>query len=181
MVDTGILWNDMKFPSHAITNAKWHSVDWRNIMKTLHRSEFIPTRGLSPNSIFYRIMRGFNRTFGSFSDNFNFSMKKASRAYNFCFISKRHVVFNWQCWTNKDQDKCPIIRKNIETSLFFGSLNVFWGNLLICTVDIFFWTSEDLGSKCHHRHTHLRHEIILVLFHVSFYCHFLLRACKIHV
>ena len=33
---------------------------------------------------------------GSFSDNFNFSMKKASRAYNFCFISKRHVVFNWQ-------------------------------------------------------------------------------------
>ena len=35
-------------------------------------------------------------TNGSFSDNFNFSMKKASRAYNFCFISKRHVVFNWQ-------------------------------------------------------------------------------------
>ena len=33
---------------------------------------------------------------GSFSDNFNFSMKKASRAYIFCFISKRHVVFNWQ-------------------------------------------------------------------------------------
>ena len=33
---------------------------------------------------------------GSFSDNFNFSMKKASRAYNFCFISKRHIVFNWQ-------------------------------------------------------------------------------------
>ena len=33
---------------------------------------------------------------GSFSDNFNFSMKKASRAYNFCFISKRHVVFMWQ-------------------------------------------------------------------------------------
>ena len=33
---------------------------------------------------------------GSFSDNFNFSMKKASRAYNFCFISKRHVVFRWQ-------------------------------------------------------------------------------------
>ena len=23
-------------------------------------------------------------------------MKKASRVYNFCFISKRHVVFNWQ-------------------------------------------------------------------------------------
>ena len=34
--------------------------------------------------------------YGSFSDNFIFSMKKASRAYNFCFISKRHVVFNWQ-------------------------------------------------------------------------------------
>ena len=34
--------------------------------------------------------------YGSFSDNFNFSMKKASRAYNFCFISKRHVVFRWQ-------------------------------------------------------------------------------------
>ena len=34
--------------------------------------------------------------FGSFSDNFNFSMKKASRAYNFCFICKRHVLFNWQ-------------------------------------------------------------------------------------
>ena len=33
---------------------------------------------------------------GSFSDNFNFSMKKASRTYNFCFISKRRVVFNWQ-------------------------------------------------------------------------------------
>ena len=33
---------------------------------------------------------------GSFSDNFNFSMKKASRAYHFCFINKRHVVFNWQ-------------------------------------------------------------------------------------
>ena len=31
---------------------------------------------------------------GSFPDNFNFSMKKVSRAYNFCFISKRHVVFN---------------------------------------------------------------------------------------
>ena len=27
---------------------------------------------------------------------FNFSMKKASRAYNFCIISKRHVVFRWQ-------------------------------------------------------------------------------------
>ena len=37
-----------------------------------------------------------NSIAGSFSDNFNFSMKKASRAYNFCFISKRHVVFNWQ-------------------------------------------------------------------------------------
>ena len=35
-------------------------------------------------------------TDGSFSDNFNFSMNKASRAYNFCFISKRHVVFRWQ-------------------------------------------------------------------------------------
>ena len=34
--------------------------------------------------------------FGSFSDNFNFSTKKASRTYNFCFKSKRHVVFNWQ-------------------------------------------------------------------------------------
>ena len=34
--------------------------------------------------------------YGSFSDNFNFSMKKASRAYNFCFISKRHVDFMWQ-------------------------------------------------------------------------------------
>ena len=34
--------------------------------------------------------------YGSFSDNFNFSMKKASRANNFCFISKRHVVFMWQ-------------------------------------------------------------------------------------
>ena len=34
--------------------------------------------------------------YGSFSDNFNFSMKKASRAYNFCSISKRHVVFRWQ-------------------------------------------------------------------------------------
>ena len=31
---------------------------------------------------------------GSFSDNFNFSMKNASRAYNLFFISKRHVVFN---------------------------------------------------------------------------------------
>ena len=26
----------------------------------------------------------------------NFSLKKAPRAYNFCFIIKRHVVFNWQ-------------------------------------------------------------------------------------
>ena len=40
-------------------------------------------------------MTNFNVS-GSFSDNFNFSMKKASRAYNFCFISKRHVVFRWQ-------------------------------------------------------------------------------------
>ena len=37
-----------------------------------------------------------NIVYGSFSDNFNFSMKTASRAYNFCFISKRHVVFRWQ-------------------------------------------------------------------------------------
>ena len=45
----------------------------------------------------------------------------------------------------------------------------------------YFFNFRGLNSKCHYRHSHLRHEIILVLFQVSFYCHFLLRACKIHV
>ena len=43
-----------------------------------------------------KLVAPINVTNGSFSDNFNFSMKKASRAYNFCIISKRHVVFRWQ-------------------------------------------------------------------------------------
>ena len=62
---------------------------------------------------------------GSFSDNFNFSMEKASRAYNFCFISKRHVVFNWQSFGHiKTKLNAQRYKKKIETSLFFGSLNV---------------------------------------------------------
>ena len=54
---------------------------------------------------------------GSFFDNFNFSMKKASRAYNFCFISKRHVVFNWhsvgQIKTRINAQKYPQKKKQV--------------------------------------------------------------------
>ena len=60
-------------------------------------------------------------TCGSFSDNFKFSMKKASRAYNFCFINKRHVVLA-ECWTNKDQDKCPKIQKKRLKKVYFLAL-----------------------------------------------------------
>ena len=64
------------------------------------------------------------KVIGSFSDNFNFSMKKASRAYNFCFISKRHVVFNWQSVGHIKTKLNAQRYKKIETSLFFGSLNI---------------------------------------------------------
>ena len=47
--------------------------------------------------------------------------KKASRAYPFCFISKRHVVLQVaECLTNKDQVKCQKNTKKIETSLFLA-------------------------------------------------------------
>ena len=57
---------------------------------------------------------------GSFSDNFNFSMKKASRAYNFCFISKRHVVFKWQSVGQiKTRLKAPKYKKDWIKFIFW--------------------------------------------------------------
>ena len=57
---------------------------------------------------------------GSFSDNFNFSMKKASRGYSFCFISKRQVCFQLtECWTNEDQVKFPKIQKKLNKFIFW--------------------------------------------------------------
>ena len=43
-------------------NAKWHSVAW-SILTTLHWSD--QTMTLLTNSTFYRIIRGFNRTFAT--------------------------------------------------------------------------------------------------------------------
>ena len=76
------------------------------------------------NMIKYRQLTACMFINGSFSDNFNFSMKKASRTYNFCFISNRHVVFNWQS-VGQIKTRLNAQRyKKIETSLFFGSFNV---------------------------------------------------------
>ena len=51
--------------SSPLTNVKWHSVIWPHIMTALQRSDFIAISDLLPNSIFYRIMRGFHRTFAT--------------------------------------------------------------------------------------------------------------------
>ena len=56
MVDTGILSNNMKFP---LTDVKWHSVTWPYTMTTPYWSDCVP------NSTFYRILRGFHRTFAT--------------------------------------------------------------------------------------------------------------------
>ena len=54
MVDTGILSNKMKFPSH-----KWHSMTWPYTMTTPYWSDFVP------NSTFYWILSDFHRTFAT--------------------------------------------------------------------------------------------------------------------
>ena len=43
--------------SSPLTNVKWHSVTWPYTMTTPYWSDFVP------NSTFYRILRGFHRTF----------------------------------------------------------------------------------------------------------------------
>ena len=43
--------------SFPLTNVKWHSVTWPYTMTTPYWSDFVP------NSTFYRILRGFHRTF----------------------------------------------------------------------------------------------------------------------
>ena len=58
MFDTGILSNNMTFPSNKI-NVKWHSVTWPYTMTTPYWSDFVP------NSTFYRILSGFHRTFAT--------------------------------------------------------------------------------------------------------------------
>ena len=58
MVDTGILCS-------PLMNVKWHSVTWPNTLTTHYWSDFIQSRTLLPNSTFYRILRGFNRTFAT--------------------------------------------------------------------------------------------------------------------
>ena len=45
--------------SSPLTNVKWHSLTWPYTMTTSYRSDFVP------NSTFYRILRGFCRTFAT--------------------------------------------------------------------------------------------------------------------
>ena len=45
--------------SFPLTNVKWHSVTWPDIMTTPYWSDFVP------NSTFYRILSGFHRTFAT--------------------------------------------------------------------------------------------------------------------
>ena len=45
--------------SFPLTNIKWHSVTWPYTMTTPYWSDFLP------NSTFYRILRGFHRTFAT--------------------------------------------------------------------------------------------------------------------
>ena len=45
--------------SFPLTNVKWHSVTWPYTMTTPYWSDFVP------NSTFYRILRGFHRTFAT--------------------------------------------------------------------------------------------------------------------
>ena len=50
--------------SSPLTNAKWHSVVWPTTMTVLQGSDFKPICDFFlPNSFFYRIMRGYHRTF----------------------------------------------------------------------------------------------------------------------